>query len=198
MNQNESNAETRHMKYTEHPVFQITKTSKYFALVLFIIMPFVGGWVGYNLASIPTTVIEIKTSNTEVAERAQALTINSAKVVNEGDMEVSFSNNVKKIVAVAKKPGSVENYFEIETYREAFISPNRKFVALQGTEFEDTFVRIYNAEEDRLEDKMYGEVMDWDNIGRLGILSCNLAGEECTSYISVSSKTPWVLEEVAQ
>lgn len=33
-----------------HPVFQVTKLSKYLTLVLFVALPFIGGWVGYQLA----------------------------------------------------------------------------------------------------------------------------------------------------
>lgn len=29
------------------PLFQVTKLSKYFAILLFVMMPFIGGWVGY-------------------------------------------------------------------------------------------------------------------------------------------------------
>jgi hypothetical protein len=177
----------------KHPVFQVTQTSKYLAMLLFIIMPFVGGYIGYTIAPIKTVVVEttvVKGLPTE------PLTIESAGVVYDGDIEVVLSNGEKKIIAQAFKPASQEQYFEIETYSEAVISPNRKFAALQGIGFEDSFVRIYNTEADRLEDKIWGEVQDWDNIGRLGILSCDLSGEECTSYISVSPDTPWVLEEV--
>ncbi len=39
-----------------HPVNQITPVSKYLAMVLFIILPFLGGYVGYKLA--PEKVVE--------------------------------------------------------------------------------------------------------------------------------------------
>ena len=183
-------------KSEKHPVFQVTQTSKYLAMLLFILMPFVGGWIGYTMAPIKTVVIETKTVTNVFEEAEQLLSVESAVVVNDGDIEVLFSNGEKSIVARAYKPVSQEKYYEIETYTGATISPNRKFIALQGIGFEDSFIRIYNADADRLEDKIYGEVQDWDNIGRLGILSCDLPKEECVSYISVSPDTPWVLEEV--
>ena len=34
----------------KHPVFQVTKTSKYLAMLLFILMPLIGGWIGYTYA----------------------------------------------------------------------------------------------------------------------------------------------------
>lgn len=52
----------------KHPVFQVTKLSKYLAMVVFIIMPFIGGWIGYNLA--PTKIIEITTPAIEIDEVA--------------------------------------------------------------------------------------------------------------------------------
>lgn len=174
----------------------VTPFSKYVAMTLFIGMPFIGGWIGYNIA--PEKVVLVETFTPATVEDISSITISGAKVVNEGDIEVSLSNGEQKIVARSKKPDDVEQYFEIETFQEAFISPNRKFAALQAIGFEDPFIQIYNLGEDRLEDKIYGEVSDWDNLGRLGVLSCNLAGEDCTQYISSSPEMPWILEEVEE
>jgi hypothetical protein len=41
-----------------HPVNQITPLSKYLAMVLFIMLPFLGGYVGYTLA--PEKVVEVE------------------------------------------------------------------------------------------------------------------------------------------
>ena len=196
MNPNQESTVSPELKSDRHPVFQVTQTSKYLAMLLFILMPFVGGWIGYTLAPIKTVVIETK-AVTDVLEEAESLpSVESAVVVNDGDIEVLLSTGEKNIVARAYKPETQEQYNEVETYTEAVISPNRKFVALQGIGFEDSFVRIYNVDADRLEDKIYGEVQDWDNIGRLGILSCDLSGEKCVSYISIAPETPWVLREI--
>jgi hypothetical protein len=180
----------------KHTVFQVTSTSKYLALLLFIFMPFIGGYIGYMLNPVKTVVIEVPVTTMSPVTTGTPLTIESAMVVNGGDVAVTFSNGEKKVVATAYTPASQEQYYEIETYTKASISPNRKFAAFEGIGFEDSFVRVYNIEADRLEDKIYGEVQDWDNVGKLGILSCDLSGEECTSYISVSPDTPWVLEKV--
>lgn len=42
-----------------NPIHQVTNLSKYFAMLLFITMPFVGGWVGYNYAPEKIVVNEI-------------------------------------------------------------------------------------------------------------------------------------------
>ena len=44
----------------KHPVFQVTKTSKYFALLLFVLLPFIGGWIGYQYAPDKVKVVEIE------------------------------------------------------------------------------------------------------------------------------------------
>ena len=195
MNPKQDTLEKNDSTGNKHPLFQVTPTSKYAAMLLFIAMPFIGGWIGYSLAPIKTVVVETTTVVTAPEESA-SVSIESATVVNEGDIEVTLSDGQKKVVARAKKPQTEEEYYEIETYQEAFVSPNRAFVALQGIGFEDSFVRIYNVVADRLENKIYGEVTAWDNVGRLGILACDLSGEECTNYISVSPETPWILEEI--
>ena len=60
----------------KHPVHQVTPVSKYLAMALFIILPFVGGYVGYQLA--PERVIEVeKVIQTPVQE------IESNEVVTE-------------------------------------------------------------------------------------------------------------------
>ena len=42
----------------KHPVFKVTPLSKYLALILFILMPFIGGYVGYVYA--PEKVVEVE------------------------------------------------------------------------------------------------------------------------------------------
>ena len=40
------------------PLQKVTPVSKYFALALFIVMPFIGGWIGYTY--VPEKVIMTK------------------------------------------------------------------------------------------------------------------------------------------
>ena len=65
-----------------HPVFKVTTLSKYLAMVLFILMPFIGGYVGYVYA--PEKVVEktvIKENSAE--ENRQALLPNYIAVSSE-------------------------------------------------------------------------------------------------------------------
>lgn len=57
MNSELQNQEVVEIKSEKHPVFQVTKTSKYLALLLFVLLPFIGGWVGYTYA--PEKIIEL-------------------------------------------------------------------------------------------------------------------------------------------
>ena len=45
---------------TKHPVFLVTRISKYLAMLLFVIMPFIGGWIGYQHAA--GRVVEVEKS----------------------------------------------------------------------------------------------------------------------------------------
>ena len=41
-----------------NPLVSVTPLSKYLAMALFIVMPFIGGWIGYNYS--PVKVVEIE------------------------------------------------------------------------------------------------------------------------------------------
>lgn len=58
MNPELNNTENTEVVKEKHPVFQVTKTSKYLAMLLFILMPFIGGWIGYMYA--PEKVVEVE------------------------------------------------------------------------------------------------------------------------------------------
>lgn len=49
MNPDQSNIEIPQTQ-VKNPAFRVTKLSKYLAMVMFIIMPFIGGWIGYRYA----------------------------------------------------------------------------------------------------------------------------------------------------
>ncbi len=53
-----------------HPVNQITPVSKYLALALFVMLPFIGAYVGYHLA--PEKVVEINTISVKSNNTNQA------------------------------------------------------------------------------------------------------------------------------
>lgn len=46
------------MEQKKNPLFEVTPTSKYLAMLLFITMPFVGGYIGYTYA--PVKVVEVE------------------------------------------------------------------------------------------------------------------------------------------
>jgi hypothetical protein len=56
MNPELNTEETAEVVKETNPVFTVTKTSKYLALLLFILLPFIGGYIGYTYA--PEKVVE--------------------------------------------------------------------------------------------------------------------------------------------
>ena len=58
----------------KHPVHQVTPVSKYLAMALFIILPFVGGWIGYTYA--PEKVVEV-----EIERQAAPVVVQSESVI---------------------------------------------------------------------------------------------------------------------
>jgi hypothetical protein len=108
----------------------------------------------------------------------------------------TLSNGETKRIAASDNLETIKNYFEIVTYREAYVSPDMQFVAVQGSQFEDAIVQVYEVETDLLHEIIYGVVLGWTSDGLLKIESCNLAGENCTDKISVSAETPWIVETI--
>ncbi|MES2749187.1 MAG: hypothetical protein V4606_02225 [Patescibacteria group bacterium] len=178
---------------------QVTPLSKYLAATLFILMPFIGGYIGYTLA--PVKVIEVgklvmadpQSSESDLSN----LFIATTTIVNN-DVEATFSDGSIKVIAQGLDAEDVSDIQLIETYLEAFISPDARFVALQAIGFEDYFVNIYNVDTGMFTEKIYGEVMKWTDDGRLEIKACNLAGEECREMISRNAKNPGVMEEMVR
>lgn len=71
MNQGRGNEITIEVPKDKNPVFQVTKTSKYLALLLFIILPFMGVWLGHKAAPERIIVVEqivFKESKNEVSK----------------------------------------------------------------------------------------------------------------------------------
>lgn len=64
------------------PLKKVTPLSKYLAMILFIVMPFIGGWIGYMYA--PEKVVEV--------ERVVMPREESAKPINETVNNVADSN----------------------------------------------------------------------------------------------------------
>jgi hypothetical protein len=102
---------------------------------------------------------------------------------------VSTGERIK--IAESDNPDTIENYFNIVTYHQALVSPNKKFIALQASLFEDSFVQVYDANTGTLHDRQWGRVIQWTDKNLLVVDSCDLSGEECTYLISSSSVKPW-------
>jgi|GEM_PF-596636 len=131
---------------------------------------------------------------------ARELTIRSVEVRNERDQEgqggvyAVFSDGSAATLALQVAPDDVEDIHDIVTYRSALVSPDARRVALQATGFEDDFVEIYDAATRTLHKRTYGKAVSWSEDGLLSVRACNLAGEQCTAKVSVSSEKPWLFE----
>lgn len=68
----------------------VTPLSKYLAMVLFVVLPFLGGWIGYNLA--PETVTQVERfSEIENAVNSKYLTV--SPVADTSSMTFTFETN---------------------------------------------------------------------------------------------------------
>lgn len=65
-----------------HKLNQVTPLSKYIAIVLFVTLPFVGGWIGY--ISAPEKIIEVQGGGGQVVEQE----VEVAKIVDEPAQEI--------------------------------------------------------------------------------------------------------------
>ncbi len=192
------NNQSKMMSQEEKPwLFTVTPFSKYLALGLFVALPFLGGWVGYTYAPVKIVEIEkiVTVENEQVATPANQESVNrvvSAEVI-DNEVVVTFADQTTKTIVRSVGFEQTDDIFSIETYLESAISPNGNYVALQGIEYEDYFVRVYNSVDDSLEEKIYGRITGWTADGKLQVNACNLAGEECISLISESAQTPSVM-----
>ena len=80
------------------PLKKVTPLSKYLAMVLFIILPFIGGWIGYSLAPEKVVVMEKVVVKEVAVERDVAVeTVNiltnndpGLKIHQDDDLGISF------------------------------------------------------------------------------------------------------------
>jgi hypothetical protein len=88
-----------------NPAFKVTPLSKYLAMALFILMPFVGGWIGYKYA--PEKVVEV--------ERVVVREVNNADIDVDtnhyfyeddikADLPSSYSSSTYRVVTVLQNP----------------------------------------------------------------------------------------------
>ena len=95
-------------------------------------------------------------------------------------------------------PFNENNFEETVQYDEAYVSPNKQFVAFAARGFEEKFVQIYDVSSDILHDRIYGEVVEWRDNNLLEINACNLSGEQCSVKLSVSAERPWEVTTISQ
>ncbi len=69
-----------------HPVNQITPFSKYLALALFIILPFIGGYVGYIYAPEKQVEVTVSSQNNQIVATSSNAQINNVK--NTGTLQI--------------------------------------------------------------------------------------------------------------
>jgi hypothetical protein len=136
--------------------------------------------------------------STQASEEKENIKITDVEV---GDSVTSFdvtliTNTAERIkIAESGNPDTIENYFDIVAYQKAYISPNKEFVALQGGQFEDSFVQIYDAKSGVLHEWQWGRFVEWTPDNLLKVDSCNLAGEDCKYLISGTNEKPWEFVE---
>lgn len=153
---------------------------------------------------LPDQEVALVTEN--IDERTNQLTENETEpvvvdrvVINDGAPDfgvyVVASTGERIKIAESDDPETIEDYFSIVTYHKAYLSPNKQFVALEASLFEDLFVVVYDVASGTLHDRQWGQVGSWTEDNLLTIDSCNLAGEDCTYLISNRSEAPWEMTE---
>lgn len=108
-----------------HPINQVTPVSKYLAMALFIILPFVGGYVGYTFA--PEKVVEVTVTPAVIITPSEAesfdvlvsVPVDAQHFLFEGRKTGYFSSNDK--VYLAQLNGTVDT--EVGEYDWVVIGP---------------------------------------------------------------------------
>ena len=126
-----------------HPVFQVTKLSKYLAMILFIMMPFVGGYIGYVYA--PEKVIEVENNQISIAnreqvsvsERLQIFSKDSPYFATDGQ-DLYCLNSIAGEIKAIKLPGVNPAHFkqlsekyikdDVKAYRVLCSRPNDSYI----------------------------------------------------------------------
>ncbi len=91
MNPELENQVTPEIISKKHPVFEATSLSKYFALFLFVTMPFIGGLVGYHLS--PVESVQVGAGNVQAVITNQAT---SSTIFNDATFPLGKTVELKK------------------------------------------------------------------------------------------------------
>ena len=79
----------------KHPVFQVTTVSKYLALLLFILLPFIGGYIGYVYAPVKLVEVErvIVAPVAPTASSSTEVEVAETEII-DGDALVTFISTI--------------------------------------------------------------------------------------------------------
>lgn len=114
-----------------HPVNQVTTVSKYLALVLFVILPFLGGYVGYTYA--PEKVVErVVVQKSEPAEVDPYTPGDVFQAYTVSSIEKSKFNSTVSLIftdsSSRKLTGTVQAYYSFYTGEYALeFTPNDEY-----------------------------------------------------------------------
>ena len=133
--------------------------------------------------------------DTQTTDQNTNLLIENVEIIDDDAVYALLSNGEQRRFAEFV-PFENNNFTEVRTYQSYKISPNKKFVAIEGSAFEEGIVQVYEVETDTLYEVMYGDIDDWTADGLLKIKSCNLAGEQCSNKISTSPNRPWEVKKM--
>jgi hypothetical protein len=101
------------------PLKKVTPLSKYFAMGLFIILPFVGGWIGYVYA--PEKLVEVETT----------IISDAAKTESNPQEDVSEDYDLQPIEAI--NGGIFDNAPGVAVFLESKIPASKAFYGYQFT-----------------------------------------------------------------
>jgi hypothetical protein len=96
--------QTQNMVETKpiNPLFQVTRYSKYLALLLFIILPFIGAWVGYQYA-LSTNVLDVM-----VIQPESTKLVSQPELISDTPTQVSESEISDSLEKYSDSESSVE------------------------------------------------------------------------------------------
>lgn len=101
---------------------KVTPISKYLALTLFVLLPFIGGWIGYSYAPEKTVVIERIVSAEPTDNTAMEVT-DGFSYHDDGSVTASLSNGT--VVSIAPEDSRT-------TFTNANVSPDNSWVYVES------------------------------------------------------------------
>lgn len=167
-------------------------TIKYIAIALLLASL---GLVGFIIFTTSNSQPTISFEPQPTASSTQTPQISTVTIKPEETVYVTLNTGEERKIADFV-PFVENNFTEVRTYQSYTISPDKQFVAVGGSAFEEQIVQVYEVQTDTLHEVIYGQIDGWTSEGLLEIQSCDLSGENCVEKVSVGSTTPWIVEEV--